>query len=142
MPLSTLFGTSVLLLAMAVPPAAASPIDNLQWKKRVVIVFGLDEAQVDRQLNGMLADREALAERELVLIHVDGEAVAVPFGDVDPPRAGALREAFRVSPDIPFTVILVGKDGGEKLRQTEPVSPEDIFSLIDSMPMRQSETRD
>ena len=40
-----------------------------------------------------------------------------------------------------FSVILIGKDGGVKLRSAEPVSAEAIFGLIDGMPMRQREMR-
>lgn len=39
----------------------------------------------------------------------------------------------------PFTFILVGRDGGEKLRSSDVVSAEKLFSLIDAMPMRQNE---
>jgi hypothetical protein len=35
--------------------------------------------------------------------------------------------------------LLIGKDGGVKLRSSEPVSVKDIFGLIDSMPMRRQE---
>jgi len=38
-----------------------------------------------------------------------------------------------------FQVLLIGKDGGVKLRSREPVSVNDLFGLIDSMPMRQQE---
>jgi hypothetical protein len=38
-----------------------------------------------------------------------------------------------------FQVVLIGKDGGVKLRSSEPVSMKDLFGLIDSMPMRQQE---
>ena len=41
-----------------------------------------------------------------------------------------------------FTVLLIGKDGGEKLRSHEIVSPETLCQLIDSMPMRQEEMRE
>ena len=37
--------------------------------------------------------------------------------------------------------ILVGKDGGVKLRQNAQVKLNDIFALIDAMPMRQEEMR-
>jgi hypothetical protein len=39
----------------------------------------------------------------------------------------------------PFQVLLIGKDGGVKLRSSEPVSMKDLFGLIDSMPMRRQE---
>jgi hypothetical protein len=42
-----------------------------------------------------------------------------------------------------FVVILIGKDGGEKLRKTGEILPTDLlFATIDAMPMRQREIRD
>ncbi|MDI1249127.1 MAG: DUF4174 domain-containing protein [Lacunisphaera sp.] len=41
-----------------------------------------------------------------------------------------------------FSVVLIGKDGGEKLRQTTPLAPADLFALVDAMPMRQAEIRE
>ncbi|RYE36592.1 MAG: DUF4174 domain-containing protein [Sphingobacteriaceae bacterium] len=38
-----------------------------------------------------------------------------------------------------FTFILFGKDGGEKMRSTQPVSLEKLYQVIDSMPMRKNE---
>ena len=40
-----------------------------------------------------------------------------------------------------FTFILVGKDGGEKLRSTKPVSLKKLFGTIDAMPMRKQEMK-
>lgn len=40
-----------------------------------------------------------------------------------------------------FTVILVGKDGGDKLRSTKPLTLQKLYSTIDAMPMRQSEMK-
>jgi hypothetical protein len=39
-------------------------------------------------------------------------------------------------------VILVGKDGGEKLRRTEYITLKDIFSLIDAIPMLQANMKE
>ena len=38
--------------------------------------------------------------------------------------------------------MLVGKDGGEKFRSTEPVRPQDLFDRIDAMPLRRREARE
>ncbi|WP_390920454.1 DUF4174 domain-containing protein [Neorhizobium turbinariae] len=35
--------------------------------------------------------------------------------------------------------VLVGKDGGIKLKTTEALDASDLFGLIDRMPMRQNE---
>ena len=64
----------------------------------------------------------------------DGASVA-------PGEAAATRDRFGVAPDN-LTVLLVGKDGTVKHRSSEPVDPEEIFSLVDAMPMRRREMRD
>ncbi|NJL13025.1 MAG: DUF4174 domain-containing protein [Microscillaceae bacterium] len=38
-----------------------------------------------------------------------------------------------------FTLLLIGKDGGEKLRSPEALPPSQLFALIDAMPMRRRE---
>lgn len=40
-----------------------------------------------------------------------------------------------------FTVILVGKDSGDKLRDTKPLTLTKLYNTIDAMPMRQSEMK-
>ena len=40
-----------------------------------------------------------------------------------------------------FVVILIGKDGGEKLRSRHPLRVESLTKGIDAMPMRQDEMR-
>ncbi len=55
-------------------------------------------------------------------------------------EASEARGRFRVATGS-FTVILVGKDGGEKFRTHTPVTIKKLNALIDSMPMRQQEVR-
>lgn len=38
--------------------------------------------------------------------------------------------------------LLVGRDGGVKLRSPEPITPDELFGRIDEMPMRQREVRE
>ncbi|MEM7620524.1 MAG: DUF4174 domain-containing protein [Pseudomonadota bacterium] len=38
--------------------------------------------------------------------------------------------------------MLLGKDGGEKLRKARRVTADELFALIDAMPMRQQEMRE
>lgn len=51
-----------------------------------------------------------------------------------------LQEKFEIDP-ANFVLILVGKDGGVKLRKEEYTLMSDIFDLIDSMPMRKQEMK-
>jgi hypothetical protein len=50
----------------------------------------------------------------------------------------SLRERWQLPPNG-WQTALVGKDGGVKARWASPVDPDDIFALIDAMPMRRDE---
>lgn len=41
----------------------------------------------------------------------------------------------------PFTVILIGKDGGEKLREHRALPLQKLYGTIDAMPMRREEMK-
>lgn len=41
-----------------------------------------------------------------------------------------------------FAVVLLGKDGTEKFRSSEPMSANELFERIDAMPMRRREMRE
>ncbi len=51
-----------------------------------------------------------------------------------------MTETLRVSGGS-FVVLLVGKDGGVKRRETAPVTPASLFKTHCVMPMRQQEMR-
>ena len=53
-------------------------------------------------------------------------------------EAAAAHREFGVEPGA-FAAVLVGKDGTAKLRSRDPVPPQDLFDLIDAMPMRRRE---
>lgn len=40
-----------------------------------------------------------------------------------------------------FALVLIGKDGGEKHRSDKVMSTEELFAIIDAMPMRRSEMK-
>ena len=84
--------------------------------------------------------RHGLNERDIVVIFVIEDAVSTKGRPAGPVSAVDLREVYGALPHE-FRVVLVGKDGGVKLRQEEPISAADLFALIDSMPMRKQEMR-
>jgi len=53
-----------------------------------------------------------------------------------PSEAKALRARFALG-DEAFQAVLVGKDGGAKLRATKPITARELMATIDAMPMRQ-----
>ena len=118
-------------------------LDDLQWEHRPLLVFAPsheNEAYLT-QLERIEATTQGMRERDMTLTRIVGDEGTHEGEPISPASAGGLREMFHVERSA-FAVILVGKDGGEKLRREEPVAMGDIFSLIDSMPMRQQEMRE
>ena len=124
-------------------PKMSFQLDQLQWKKRPLLVFASqsDARPFEQQIVLLNESQPGLADRDMAIIRVLGNNQATVDGkELTQQSIERLRSEFRVPTDQ-FTVILVGKDGTEKLRRTEPVSMRDLFELIDSMPMRQREIR-
>lgn len=135
-----------LLFAAAAPPvklvSEADPLADYRWKNRVVLIFGDEmEGAVKAQHDALEADTSGVDDRDMVVLAVVGQIVSDGGSQGNLPTADALREQFGIAQQAPFTIVLVGKDGTEKLRETEPVATRDLFGLIDSMPMRRNEKR-
>jgi hypothetical protein len=96
-------------------------LDTHRWRNRLLLVFAPSEDDERyRALRRELQRQEhEIVDRDLLIFHI--------LESVNPGQ---------------FIVVLIGKDGGEKLRGGREVDIAEIFSLIDSMPMRQREIRE
>ena len=116
---------------------------SYQWKNRVIIIFDTSPATENyRMQKGELETRtEGVLDRELIVLELF-ENEQSRMGDVFLPDDAVknLRDLFSAEQGR-FQVILVGKDGGVKLRSDKPVPAAELFGLIDAMPMRQEEMR-
>ncbi len=112
-------------------PALASLKDN----HRALLLFAASEQDPFylQQRMTLAAHTSEMQDRDLVVISVLGK----PEHDE---QQTELRRRFHVRPGE-FTLILVGKDGGEKLRRHTPLSAEQLEQTIDAMPMRRDEIR-
>ena len=123
------------LLAAALAPAPApDTIAAMKWERRVLLL-----AAPDSDNAGLVAQRKALADwreaaraRDLAVVTVIGNRVS---GATD--TAATLLRRYRL-PTGRFVAILIGKDGGEKLRSDKPIAPEVLAETIDAMPMRRA----
>ena len=118
--------------------------DDYRWQNRLLLVFA-PNATTDSYTEQMrlLAERPGeIAERDLLIFSLFEEETSYlkdPLISVAAARDARAR--FDVASDS-FAVLLIGKDGGIKLQSGQPVSPTDIFGLIDTMPMRQREMQE
>ena len=109
---------------------AQETLDQYRWTNRPVLLFApseRDEAYL-LQMKILDADKSGLAERDILVL-----------SDISALGKGKLRETLQIDG---FEIILIGKDGVVKFRSKTPISVEELFSLIDAMPMRRQEMRD
>ena len=110
-------------------------VKELKWNKRLLI---LDATTVKAQDLRTEIDRNIAAwrDRDLHLVLLDGDQVGGEEANQD---ASFWRKKFRIDQE---GTVLVGKDGGVKERW--PLAPrlQEVFDLVDAMPMRQRELRD
>lgn len=106
-------------------------------RARVFLVFARapDDVRLGAQRDGLHAGAAGRTSRDLVVIEVVG-----PHADDPRVDGAALRHVYGVS-DADFAAILIGKDGGVKLRTAAPLSGDRLFASIDAMPMRRDELR-
>ena len=121
---------AALAIAAAWPVrAAADPLARFRWHSRVVVALapGRDDPALAAQRRLFAALGADGRERDLVLVAASG----------DTPEGADLRRRFGAGAG--FVAILIGKDGGEKLRSPAPLGRDALFPLIDAMPMRRQE---
>ena len=94
---------------------------------RMVLVFGNNSTLVKEQLSAFQKDSSGLAERDLIVKQVKP-------GD-------KLYQTYQILPNEPFTVLLIGKDRGEKYRSASLLTASRLFANVDAMPMREAEMR-
>lgn len=119
---------------------------RFEWTHRPLLVFAPEaiDPRVEILRNRFAIRHCAMRERDMVVgLMVEDGASRMDGAQLSPATVRAMRERFDVS-DGMFVVVLVGKDGGEKLRETDLPDLDQIFDLIDGMPMRREEmlTRD
>lgn len=118
-------------------PQSGPPVDSMRWEQRVLLVFApVDrDTSLTKQRKIVGAEQEAFRERDLRVVEIVGETIS---GARD--YAPRLRQRYGIG-DREFAAVLLGKDGGVKLRANRPLDSGQLFDTIDAMPMRQREMR-
>lgn len=116
-------------------------IENYRWENRLLLVFApsIQNEQFEQIYSTIQKHQEAAEERHLKTIYLIQTGQSSVDGDnINQETAEAIRKKFVVS-DGNVTAILIGKDGGEKLRQRNDFDIQEVFNRIDQMPMRKAE---
>jgi hypothetical protein len=125
--------------------AIAEPLDlsQFQWKNRLLFLFApnRNHPMFDSLHDSLSAQKAEVADRDLVILEIlESEPSSMNSKPLASETALSLRKRYKVNQGE-FAVLLIGKDGGIKLNRQNETRLEDIFALIDTMPMRRQEIR-
>lgn len=117
-----------------------------RWQKRIICILsgnGTDRLYKN-QIDELTDNTKGLQERKLMIYDIQKDKYRILFPKENESQwtySNDLYQKFTEN-DAPFNLLLIGLDGGIKLRKHEVVTTKELFRIIDSMPMRRAEMRD
>lgn len=129
------FDSNIPLTNPAQTPSLKQWVASHQWKHRLILLYAPSASSPDlaKQRAIFAGDSEGLSERNLLV----RELIADKLSDAD--RAYLQNTLNGLGNG--FQMLLIGKDGGVKIRQSEPISLNQLYGTIDGMPMRRQEMK-
>ncbi|NHF60792.1 DUF4174 domain-containing protein [Flavobacteriaceae bacterium TP-CH-4] len=120
----------------------AQELADYQWSNRILVLVDTDHRSkaLQSQLRLLQESSDDLVDRDLIIFLVDNTQIRNAKGEPIPMDREKVLKTIQVKNDF-SGVVLIGKDGGVKFKETFQVAPQQVFDLIDSMPMRRSELR-
>ena len=105
-------------------------LNDFLWLARPVVIFAdtPNDPRFAEQIELLQARANELADRDVVILT-----------DTDPSARSDIRTRLRPRG---FMLVLIGKDGGVKLRKPSPWDVRELTRVIDKMPLRQQELRE
>jgi len=116
----------------------AAELSDYLWQSRPLLVFAPSNSdprlvETVRRIEGSRCD---FVDRDMVLGRIVTEGTSTLDSHVvDARQARQLLSEFGISPNG-FSVVLIGNDGGEKLRVNDVPDLQTVYAVIDGMPMR------
>jgi hypothetical protein len=121
--------------------ATSMDLKQFQWKHRLLLIFAMDENDppFKKLQDEIIAQKAEVENRDLLVFEFFERGLSrMNTTPLDSVEVHSIRKHYEI-PQSAFKVILIGKDGGVKLKQDDTVSLEVIFERIDAMPMRKNE---
>ncbi len=116
---------AAILLLLLYHPLQGQDLSAYQWKKRLVILVGdTTDVKLKEQKSVLQNHKSELVERDILILPITNT------------------ENFQIDLEANFKgLLLIGKDGGVKLKKAFPVAMTELFEIIDNMPMRKAEIK-
>ena len=119
-------------------------LKSFEWENRVLIVSG-NGSKYQNQFDNLEGNKNEYTERDMVVILINKDESKISYdglnvlNKLDYESTFSIRKRFNFDN---FNLILIGKDGGVKYNNNEPVKINKIFEIIDKMPMRMQEIKE
>lgn len=115
---------------------------DFRWENRILLFISEDSnnTKYQKQLFEFIEKEDGMSERKLLIVEVQKNRYRLHGELLEWNESSSLYKEY-ANDHNDFQVLLIGLDGGIKLRQKEMVTAKEIFDKIDSMPMRMSEIR-
>jgi len=133
---------TILTLTMNIAMVAQDLSEHL-FKDRVLIILvdDITNPYLKKQKEELTKNLPGIKERKLITYIATPKAYKKGIRDSGPwYNTTELYETYSAR-NSDFEIILIGLDGGVKKRETDVFKIDDIFNLIDGMPMRRAEIR-
>ncbi len=133
---------SMITLLFSFSAISGQDLSDHEWKNRIVLILA-DQPQneaLDRQLTLFKNEKNGMEERKLIVYSITPDQYKTGWQKKKWKKSEKLYSQYKKE-NAPFEVILLGLDGRVKLRQTEILPTQKLFSVIDAMPMRRNELR-
>jgi hypothetical protein len=135
----------LVLLSISLPLGViAVDLESFAWHNRLLFLLAprADDPLVDEQKRNLETRADALADRDMKVFQLFevGQSL-VANAPLSAAQRNRLRAQLDAAPEDKL-LILIGKDGGIKLRAPLRTDLREVFELIDRMPMRRAEMRE
>lgn len=112
-----------------------------EWKNRVLLIVSSEKNNqlLSQQIEILKKESNGLQERKLVVYSIFKTYYTYNFQSKKQ-KSTDLYHQFNPK-NQKFKIVIIGLDGGVKLNQTDFLSVEKLFTLIDGMPMRRYEIK-
>jgi len=117
-----------------------------RWQKRIICILSDNgtDSLYKNQIDELTEDVKGLEERKLLIYDIQNDKYRILFPQESASQWTCSNDIYQkyTESGAPFNLLLIGLDGGIKLRQQDVLTTRELFRIIDSMPMRRAEIRD
>lgn len=143
-PMSRILIITIVFLSMN--SAQSQNLNKLRWQNRIILILSNDtECELCKtQIEELIKVPDELIERKLKVYTATPGQIKVIFDNKEIKkyawRKSDAHDRYSTK-GLTFEIVLIGLDGGVKLRQDQLLTNKELLEKIDSMPMRSSEMK-